>query len=161
MTAAISNACGGCTACCTIMRVEMVPPKPARETCVHCVKGGCAIYDARPSVCREWSCVWLLTQEDAVRRLPSALRPDRSGVVLEINSKGYLVAHCETPAAWKRDPMRRWLIARTRNTKVLIDVGEDQIELLAGDGSSQRLQFVGVDPATNERIYRRDKGVRP
>lgn len=145
--------CGGCNACCTLMKVEMEPPKPARERCVHCVKGGCAIYEERPEPCRVWSCVWLLSQ-DKPQRLASALRPDRSGVVLETNSMAYVIAHCRTPSAWKAEPMHGWLLRLAARTRVLIDVAPDEVLLLGPSGQARPLVFAGIDPATNERQYR-------
>jgi hypothetical protein len=152
----MSGDCGSCTACCTIMRVEMEPEaKPPGVRCQHLCGAGCAIYQARPEPCRVWSCVWLLSQERADVRLPSAMRPDRSGVVLEVNSQGNLVAHCETPAAWKREPIHRWLLRRAANTTVIIEPSREAPPLLLkADGSTRAMQFVGLNPATNERRYK-------
>jgi hypothetical protein len=52
--------------------------KEAGVTCRHC-KGGCAIYETRPSLCRDYHCGW--------RQLPildESWRPDRSGVFVEL-----------------------------------------------------------------------------
>ena len=52
--------------------------KEAGITCRHCV-GGCAIYDTRPPLCRDYYCGW--------RQLPildDSWRPDRSGVYVEV-----------------------------------------------------------------------------
>lgn len=148
------NACGGCNACCTIMRVEMEPVKEPWQRCAHACKGGCAIYDARPEPCRTWSCVWLHSQTMGGDRLPSALRPDRCGVVVNLNSVGTILAHCATPAAWKGDQVRRWLVARAAAGKTVILVTTEGALLLLADGSTEALRDSGfVDPATNERRY--------
>ncbi len=52
--------------------------KEAGVTCRHC-RSGCAIYEERPALCREFHCGW--------RQLPilnDDWRPDRSGVFVEI-----------------------------------------------------------------------------
>ncbi len=72
------RACGDCTACCTVMAVDKPDfQKEAGVTCRHCTNG-CAIYDKRPALCRDYYCAW--------RHLPildDAWRPDRSGVFAE------------------------------------------------------------------------------
>ena len=69
------RACGECFACCVEINVDELS-KPARQPCVHCGSGGCAIYDARPRVCRAWFCAWRRLAD-----LPDHLRPDRSGLM--------------------------------------------------------------------------------
>jgi hypothetical protein len=43
--------------------------------CRHCARG-CAIYDRRPILCRDFYCGW--------RQLDDSWRPDRSGVFVEL-----------------------------------------------------------------------------
>lgn len=50
--------------------------KPAGIPCQH-LKGGCAIYDTRPDVCRHWLCGWRL-----IPGLPENWRPDLSGILI-------------------------------------------------------------------------------
>lgn len=151
------NACGGCTACCTIMRVEMQPePKPARCRCEHAIKHGCAIYDTRPEPCREWACMWRISQDEPGIRMASALRPDRSGVVLELNTAGNIVAHLAKPHSWKLEPARSWLLDFAKRHRVILEDGE-RVQLLKANGDVDALAFVGVDPATNERKYVRER----
>lgn len=150
------NACGGCTACCTIMRVEMDPVKEPWQRCPHECARGCAIYADRPAPCREWSCLWLHSQQRPdVPAMPGGMRPDRSGVVLNVNSVGTILAHCASPAAWQREPVRRWLVGRAGRGQVVILVRPEAAALLLhGDGSTEELRDSGVvDPATNERRY--------
>lgn len=147
--------CGACQACCTIMRVN---DKPARERCPHQCATGCAIYDMRPTVCREWSCMWLYTQGDAVagvKPMPSALRPDRSGVVLEPNNAGNIVAHCAKPNSWRVEPMRSWLLDVASRTNILLEFGDDTPLLLHADGSTEPLDWTGGISAEGNREYRR------
>jgi hypothetical protein len=72
--------CGGCTVCCTVMAIDKPEiQKEAGATCRHCTNAGCAIYAARPSLCRDYHCGW--------RQLPildESWRPDRSGVFVEL-----------------------------------------------------------------------------
>jgi hypothetical protein len=73
------RACGSCTACCTHLAIlEDGMSKLPGVTCEHCVRGtGCAVYQARPQVCRSYNCLW--------RSLPNIdddWRPDLSGVLM-------------------------------------------------------------------------------
>jgi len=68
--------CGECTACCTILAVEEIG-KALNEPCRHLCGTGCAVYEARPTACRTFNCLWLWSGKD------EAERPDRSGVMLE------------------------------------------------------------------------------
>ncbi len=73
-----NRSCGSCTACCK----ELAITDPALEKmpgvmCGNCTEGqGCSIYETRPSVCRDYHCLW--------RSLPNMddnWRPDKSGVM--------------------------------------------------------------------------------
>ena len=69
--------CGACTACCFELTIDDPQMrKPPRQTCVHCVAEGCAIYEARPADCRAWFCAWR-----RIADLPDHLRPDRCGLL--------------------------------------------------------------------------------
>jgi hypothetical protein len=71
--------CGDCTVCCTAMAIDKPEiQKEASVTCRHCASG-CAIYETRPALCRDYHCGW--------RQLPmldDSWRPDRSGVFVEL-----------------------------------------------------------------------------
>lgn len=145
--------CGSCTLCCTVMKVDMTPPKPEHVPCWHCTRAGCEIYADRPKPCRVFECLWLGTQARAeLPTLPSALRPDRCGVVMEVNTASYIIAHCHWPAAWKRAPILAFLTDMTSRTRVLIE-NQGGTTLLMPDGSTRALMHIGVDPKTNERLY--------
>lgn len=75
----LPNACGGCTACCTLLAVPELS-KAAQVPCREAYKTGCRSYATRPGSCREWSCLWAqgLVPTDA------ANRPDRMGMVFEL-----------------------------------------------------------------------------
>lgn len=149
------SGCGSCTLCCTVMKVTPplpTAPKPAHTPCGHCTGTGCAIYNDRPEPCRTFMCWWLGSQAVRELRLPGTLRPDRTGVVLDMNSAGYVIAHCHRPDAWKREPMRTWLLAAARRTRVLLEA-DGSTHLLYASGKTDRLTRIGVDPGTNETLY--------
>jgi hypothetical protein len=69
--------CGECNACCVSLRIQD-PPEIAHarnERCPRLGDQGCTQYDARPQLCRDFTCAWLegAGNDDA--------RPDRSGVL--------------------------------------------------------------------------------
>jgi hypothetical protein len=73
------RSCGGCTECCETLAIAELN-KPAHQECVHRIVGvGCAIYESRPHVCREFRCAWL--QGTLKEMQDDALRPDRTGVL--------------------------------------------------------------------------------
>jgi hypothetical protein len=71
--------CGGCTACCTMVAVELPEGhKPANVRCRYLRSSGCSIYRDRPEPCVYWSCRWLFDPETADLR-----RPDRAGYIVD------------------------------------------------------------------------------
>lgn len=56
--------CGKCSLCCKLLYVSELQ-KPANRWCGHCKpgKGGCSIYNERPSICRTYACGWLMSEE--------------------------------------------------------------------------------------------------
>jgi hypothetical protein len=148
--------CGSCSLCCTVMKVELPEgDKPEGQPCQHlCSSGcGCSIYASRPAPCRDFECVWLVSQRVPEVAMPAALRPDRVGVAMEVNSAGTLIAHCKYPGSWKRPGIREWLIEQTSRAIVLLDCGPDSAWLLKPDGSTDPVFFIGIDPITNNRLY--------
>lgn len=85
--------------------------KPQGVWCKHCTPGrGCELYGTHPPSCQAFRCGWLVNAD-----IPDSVRPDRSKVVLDIDSDGNrVIARCDPgyPLAWQRDPMhgqlRRW-----------------------------------------------------
>lgn len=145
--------CGSCTLCCSVMKVAMVPTKPARTACAHCTSEGCEIYSTRPKPCRAFQCFWLFSQGQPYA-LPEEARPDRCGVVIEANSAGNLIAHSDRPASWMRPEIFPRLVSMAELTVVMIEDGRST-QLLGRDGRLEALEFVGLSPDTNERLYRR------
>ena len=91
MTALGKRACGPCTACCVVLKID-VPQlrKKARVPCQHLTGSGCGIYASRPPVCREFLCGWRLFEE-----LGDDWRPDLCGVLALRNAPD------ELPQAWR------------------------------------------------------------
>lgn len=62
------NACGECTLCCIAPAIEakhvkapLTAPKPAGQACEYCeAKGGCRVYESRPSICKGYMCFYTL-----------------------------------------------------------------------------------------------------
>ena len=77
-----SRSCGDCSACCITLGID-VPElrKQPGVPCQHLVGGGCGIYQTRPTLCREYYCLWRLLVE-----LPDMVRPDRCGVMFSLRT---------------------------------------------------------------------------
>jgi hypothetical protein len=74
--------CGECTACCVVPVIDTPElKKAAGVACPNCVGEGCAIYASRPTVCRDYNCGW-----KRIPSLPIETRPDRSGVMITVES---------------------------------------------------------------------------
>ena len=70
--AKVGRACGSCNLCCIHLEIESEPgystllttgediSKPSGQKCRFLTKDGCSVYHARPLVCREFACDWLL-----------------------------------------------------------------------------------------------------
>jgi Fe-S-cluster containining protein len=81
-----SRQCGPCNLCCTAMHVAALD-KPAGTPCEHQGKaagGGCGVYDHRPSVCRNWYCMWV---RDNGKVFADDERPDKLGVFFTAGRK--------------------------------------------------------------------------
>lgn len=135
--------CGACTACCFELTIDDAAlSKPPRQTCVHCVAEGCAIYAKRPQDCRSWFCLWR-----RIADLSDALRPERSGLM------ACLMAD---PAA--ANPFQRiyivvqWLdgrpIARSDTADALLAVlCRYDLPVWVGSGDRMALHFPGEEIA--------------
>jgi len=56
----IKRSCDNCDICCNILEVRELK-KESFCNCVHRANhGGCGIYETRPSICRDWSCAYIL-----------------------------------------------------------------------------------------------------
>lgn len=92
------NRCGGCTLCCTLLKVEPLN-KPAGEHCQHCVVGsGCSIWRDRPQICRGFICLWYANEQFGLD-----LRPDHCGVLFEPGGDRVILANVDRdrPSSWR------------------------------------------------------------
>lgn len=72
--------CGKCIACCVVLTISSEElQKPAGVVCPKCTGTACSIYDRRPVVCRNYLCVWRMTQV-----LEDDARPDLLGVMFYV-----------------------------------------------------------------------------
>lgn len=72
-----SRGCGDCTVCCVVPAIDHEEiQKHAGVRCPHAGQG-CAIYETRPTPCREFFCAWRF-----IAGLGDEWRPDRSGILL-------------------------------------------------------------------------------
>lgn len=79
--------CGDCHACCEGF-LEIKELQVGRDhPCGHLTRNGCANYETRPSICKEFSCEWLRLPEI----YPEAMRPDRLMKIFVLQKHGLLV----------------------------------------------------------------------
>lgn len=154
------GSCGSCKLCCTVMGVDFDngQHKPEMVTCEHLCSAGCSIYEQRPQSCRGYECVWLASQRWPELAWPMTERPDRTNVVINGNSKATLIVHCKTPQAW-RDPrvLKRMNQQIAKGAVVTIEHGNGDVSVYERDGSVTPMHFIGLDPVSNEKMYRRNR----
>jgi hypothetical protein len=105
--------CGECKQCCKVLNIREVN-SPVGSWCRYAKGHGCGIYPERPGSCRQFQCLWLMSQDRPGQKYEPQLRPDRGGVVfvidamavpdwLERTNRRILLAHCEVerPDAWR------------------------------------------------------------
>ena len=98
--------------------------KPPSVWCPHVEIGqGCKIYEDRPHSCRVFQCLWLKDE-----RLPEAMRPDKSKVVLHVQKEeGRLKANVDPdrPDAWQVGLVGAYLrMVKSLGVDILIVVGK-------------------------------------
>lgn len=102
------RSCGTCTLCCRLPDIDLLD-KPANVWCRHCVaEKGCSIYADRPSVCRDFLCLWMT---DA--GLAEAWEPSRSHMmVYRQGPQVTVLVDPDHPDIWRREPyhaqLRAW-----------------------------------------------------
>jgi hypothetical protein len=107
------RACGECTLCCTVMRVDALR-KRAGTPCRHLRRDGvgCAIHAERPRICRRYRCLWLQGG------LEEGDRPDRLGAVLDLVTRAgqpHLSVREAEPGATGRSVRLRGIVERFRS----------------------------------------------
>lgn len=98
------RSCGDCIACCVVPVIDTPElKKPEGVVCPNCTGQGCAIYNRRPSVCREFNCGW-----KRIASMPAETRPDRSGIMITVESHlppRNLFEHLFLVAVVTKDPL--------------------------------------------------------
>ena len=167
------RACGECSLCCTVLRVDELAKlagRPCPELRPHRQGHGCGIYARRPGICRAYRCLWLRGG------LEEADRPDRLGAVLDVVAQGAtprLEIRQARPGTFDTSPRLREIAERYRETMPvrLTDV-EDVANpdrpfrvLLAG-GEEQRVRGEEVTlyrdgrPVATQRLWWLERLVR-
>lgn len=155
------RACGTCNLCCTLMKVEEDNGQLLTDwmqPCKHICRGGCGVYEARPTACRVFECVWLASQRFPDVAMSKSDRPDRLGIVMDVNTKDVTIVHCKTPNAYKGE--RAWKIISNlvrKGNKVTIEHGDGRVSVIESDLTITPLKYIGLDPETNENMYVRDR----
>ena len=116
-----SRACGECSLCCKVMKIEELE-KPVGRWCPHCRpgQGGCSIYSGRPPSCRSFACAWLQGA------LPLEQRPDTTKVVFTESAAGWVAVHVDEsfPDAADREPVAGQIQKLALKMPVVILCGE-------------------------------------
>lgn len=154
----LNRGCGSCTACCTLMAVDMAPlpgpSKPARKPCQHLCKRGCGVYEAKPNACSDFICGWLATQLSDDNRMPKQWRPDRLGAIVDVNEVGTITVHLEKDDVWQRPGQLQTLIAYLAKHGLPPILGQGPVILnrpngkhlgVRSDGTVVPLVSIGVD----------------
>jgi len=95
--------CDKCSLCCKVLGIGELN-KPLGTWCSHCRpgKGGCAIYQTRPSECATFNCLWLTSTE-----LDAAWYPPTAKLVVNLESGGNRLSVRVDPAfptRWREEP---------------------------------------------------------
>lgn len=101
------RSCGTCTLCCRLPDINLFE-KPANVWCRHCVEEkGCSIYEHRPSVCRDFLCLWMTDE-----KLGEEWNPSRSHMMIYRQGPQLtLLVDPDHPEIWRREPYHTQLLA--------------------------------------------------
>ncbi len=120
--------CGRCSLCCKAVRVNEIN-KPPGQWCKHCApgRGGCIIYATRPTPCRHFLCMWLVTEELGEDWFPASAK-----LVVSMEAGGKRISVSvdpSSPARWREEPyysrIKGWArFGATVNSQVLVNVGK-------------------------------------
>lgn len=86
----MTRACGECSECCFGLYIQQLDKKPltwCEHACASSGGVGCAIYQDRPSVCRDYHCAWK-EPGPLADVLGDEQRPDRVGVIFQVVAVG-------------------------------------------------------------------------
>lgn len=153
------RACGSCSLCCTVLRVDDLA-KLGGRSCMHqTVDAGCAVYPGRPKICRAYRCAWLAGAFD------DEDRPDRLGAVLDLAPRGdgiRLIIRQARPGVFDRSPrlraiaerMRREMLVEIRDVEDVLDPSRPYRVLESGD-RELRVQGDRIDVVCRGRTLER------
>jgi hypothetical protein len=105
--------------CCKLGAIAEVN-KPDGKWCQHCsTRTKCDIYDMRPNVCRDYFCVYMLTD------LPEEWRPTTAKFMISNmpNAVVHISVDHTRPDAWRREPYLSRFKLWAQKNRVVILVG--------------------------------------
>jgi hypothetical protein len=128
-----NRTCDGCTLCCKLLDIEALK-KPRLVWCPDCKIGeGCGIYESRPSVCRDFHCLYRVSPE-----LGEQWNPAVSKMLLNYVAPAKQVnVHTDPdfPNMWRQAPyyaeikrMAHYMLQRRGH--LIVWEGEEQIVIL-------------------------------
>ncbi|MDR6817826.1 hypothetical protein J2X76_003002 [Neorhizobium sp. 2083] len=130
---AAARSCGTCTLCCRLPEIAALD-KPADTWCRHCTEGeGCAIYAARPKLCRDFLCRWM-TDPD----LSDDWQPFRSKMlVYDQGPQLTVLVDPDHPDVWKHKPyfsdLQAWAeAAEARGGYLILFCGDSVVKIEPG-----------------------------
>lgn len=124
------RSCGTCTLCCRLPEIEAFS-KPADAWCVNCAAGqGCAIYEDRPQLCRDFLCLWMTEKDLGPEWEPSVAN-------MMVYRQGPQVTVLVDPAhsaIWNSEPyaaqLRQWAKAEeARGGYVIVFAGDAVVKI--------------------------------
>lgn len=121
------RSCGTCTLCCRLPDIDLFE-KPANVWCRHCVEDkGCSIYADRPSVCRDFLCLWMTDEA-----LDEAWAPSRSHMMIYRQGPQITVlVDPDHPDIWRHEPyhtqLRAWAYEAEPNGGYVIVFWQDDV----------------------------------
>src|SRR5262245_21957323 len=112
-----------CTLCCKTFRIEELN-KPRMTWCQHCTKKACGIYHDRPQSCRDFRCLWLVTQEDSDEYpMRPELKPSVCGGVIHVTKDGKrLVVDMNDGKDWRKGALGEFIINVSEQLPVYVRI---------------------------------------
>lgn len=124
------RSCGTCTLCCRLPDIDALD-KPANDWCTHCTAArGCAIYDRRPQVCRDFLCLWMIDDT-----LGEDWEPARCNMMIyRQGTQVTVLVDPDHPMAWRQEPYRSALTTWAQEAEgeggyIIVFVGDDVFKI--------------------------------
>jgi hypothetical protein len=126
-----TRSCDGCDLCCTAPGIKALDKPPGVPCANLCGEPGrsCSIYPDRPRDCREFWCLWRMS--DAI--LPDWLRPADCGFMLATNNMkawpGVITVHVDParPQAWLNPWAQTVFTTLAERWNCLVAIGQNPI----------------------------------